>query len=59
MLSEDHTIARIGNYKEILENKDLLIKTNIISELPHRHNEIIHKHITESFLFHSHNNENS
>lgn len=57
VLSEDHKIAAIGNYNEILSDTDLLIKNNLIDEFPHRHDNIIHKHITDSFIFYRHNHE--
>jgi len=56
VLSEKHTIEKIGSSEEILSDKDLLLKTNLISEYPHQHNGVIHKHLTTGFLFHKHNN---
>jgi len=55
VLSEDHKIAAIGNYNEILSDTELLLKNNLIGEFPHKHDTFIHKHITESYIFFRHN----
>ncbi len=56
VLSEKHTIEKIGSSNEILSDIELLKKTNLISEYPHIHDGTIHKHIfTEVFTKkHSH-----
>ncbi|MBE7444786.1 MAG: hypothetical protein HS132_05890 [Planctomycetia bacterium] len=33
-----------GNYNEILNNYDLLLKHNLVHQHRHRHNEIVHEH---------------
>ncbi len=54
VLSEKHNIEKTGNSSDILSDTDLLIKTNLISEYPHRHDGKIHKHLSSGFLDHSH-----
>jgi cobalt/nickel transport system ATP-binding protein len=54
VLGEDHTIIKTGTSNEILSDTDLLIKTNLISEYPHKHENIIHKHFSDNFLFFRH-----
>ncbi len=54
VLSEKHTIEKTGNSNEILSDTDLLLRTNLIGEYPHRHDGTIHKHLSTGFLFHNH-----
>jgi cobalt/nickel transport system ATP-binding protein len=54
VLSEEHTLEKIGSAEEILTDTDLLIKTNLIHEHLHRHGNLSHKHISTNFLFHKH-----
>jgi cobalt/nickel transport system ATP-binding protein len=54
VLSEQHHIEKIGNAEDILNDTDLLIKTNLIHEHMHRHGNINHKHLTANFLSHKH-----
>lgn len=54
ILSEKHTIEKTGTCDEILSDIDLLIRTNLIGEYPHRHDGTIHKHLSTGFLFHNH-----
>ena len=55
ILSENHTIEKIGTSDEILSDSELLIKTNLISEYPHKHEDnTVHKHLFSEFLFHQH-----
>jgi cobalt/nickel transport system ATP-binding protein len=57
VLSENHEIEKIGTTDEILSDTELLIKTNLISEYPHRHGDKMHKHLSTGFLFHKHKHE--
>jgi cobalt/nickel transport system ATP-binding protein len=54
VLSEKHTIEKIGNSNEILNDTELLVKTNLIGEYPHKHDGNIHKHLSTEFLFYKH-----
>ena len=54
VLSEKHTIEKIGTSDEILSNNDLLIKANLLSEYPHKHSDKVHKHLFSNFSFHHH-----
>jgi cobalt/nickel transport system ATP-binding protein len=54
VLSEKHSIEKIGTSEEVLSNNDLLIKANLISEYPHKHDGTVHKHLFSNYLFHQH-----
>jgi cobalt/nickel transport system ATP-binding protein len=54
VLSEQHTIERIGTAQDILADTELLVRTNLISEHWHKHGSNVHKHLPSSFLFHKH-----
>ena len=55
ILSENHTIEKTGTCDEILSDSDLLIRTNLIGEYPHKHDDnMVHKHLFSDFLFHQH-----
>jgi cobalt/nickel transport system ATP-binding protein len=54
VLSEKHTIEKIGNCNDILDDTDLLIQTNLIGEYLHKHNGMVHKHLSNQFLFFNH-----
>ncbi len=54
VLSEQHTIERIGPCEELLADTELLIRTNLIHELWHKHGKVSHKHLPFGFLFHKH-----
>jgi cobalt/nickel transport system ATP-binding protein len=54
VLSEKHSIERDGSSDEILCDTNLLLRTNLIGEYPHRHNGTIHRHLSTGFLFHHH-----
>jgi len=57
VLSEKHTVEKTGTSNEILSDTDLLLRTNLIGEFPHRHDGTIHKHLSTGFLFHDHDNK--
>lgn len=54
VLSEKHTIEKIGTSQEILSDTCLLVNANLIGEYPHVHDGHIHKHLSKGFLFHNH-----
>jgi cobalt/nickel transport system ATP-binding protein len=54
VLSGKHNVERTGTCNEILSDTELLLRTNLIGEYPHRHNGKIHKHIEKGFLFPDH-----
>jgi cobalt/nickel transport system ATP-binding protein len=57
VLSEDHTIEKIGSSEEILEDEELLLKVNLIHEHMHYHGNQAHIHIHSHYLFHRHDTE--
>ncbi len=44
VFSEEKRPVAIGNYKEILNNYDLLLKHNLVHQHRHRHDEMVHEH---------------
>ncbi len=52
VIDEGHGIAADGPSGEILRDKDLLLRTNIIHEHAHRHGDIIHIHSHGPFSTH-------
>ncbi len=54
VLSENHTIAKIGNVNEVLSDVELLKNCNLIDEYPHQHGKELHRHLLTGFLFHKH-----
>jgi len=45
VLSEDHTIEKIGATDEVLQDEDLLLKVNLIHEHIHYHGKMAHNPI--------------
>ena len=54
VLSEDHSIEKIGTAEEILQDEALLLKVNLIHEHIHYHGNQAHIHIHSHYLFHRH-----
>ena len=54
LLSEEHTIDKIGSSDDILRDDDLLLKANLIHEHTHYHGEKAHKHLHSHYSFHKH-----
>ncbi|MEW6408903.1 MAG: ABC transporter ATP-binding protein, partial [Nitrospirota bacterium] len=54
VLAENHTIAIIGSPDEVLSNRDLLLKVNLIHEHAHRHGGVFHTHSHGHFAGHDH-----
>lgn len=52
VLSEEHTIAAEGRPSEVLMDKDLLLRVNIIHEHTHRHGDVVHIHSHGPFARH-------
>ncbi len=44
LLDEAHRVVADGDTVDILRDKDLLLRTNIIHEHPHRHGDVVHIH---------------
>ncbi len=55
VLSENHTLERVGNASEILHDVDFLVNMNLIADQVHRHGDKIHKHIAAG-ISHKHGN---
>jgi cobalt/nickel transport system ATP-binding protein len=54
VLSDDHTIRKIGTASEILSDEELLISVNLIHEHIHKHGKEEHKHYHSHYVFHKH-----
>ncbi len=54
ILSEEHRIEKTGEAEEILQDKELLLKVNLIHEHLHRHGEVVHRHLHSHYLLHRH-----
>ncbi len=54
VLSEEHTIERVGPADTILQDEDLLLKVNLIHEHMHYHGRIAHTHRHSHHLYHTH-----
>jgi cobalt/nickel transport system ATP-binding protein len=54
VLSEDHTIRKIGSANEILDDQELLISVNLIHEHIHKHGKEEHRHYHSHYVFHKH-----
>lgn len=54
VLAEDHTVAAEGSAFEVLENRPLLLKVNLIHDHLHRHDGIAHTHAHGHFSEHEH-----
>jgi len=52
VLDETHSIAADGTALEVLGDKDLLLRANIIHEHAHRHGDIIHRHSHGPYSIH-------
>jgi len=52
VLNEDHTIVSDGRPVDILKDKDMLLRVNIIHEHTHRHGDITHIHSHGPFAIH-------
>jgi cobalt/nickel transport system ATP-binding protein len=54
VLSDEHTIHKIGTASEILGNEELLISVNLIHEHIHKHGNEEHRHFHSHYRFHKH-----
>ncbi len=54
LLSEDHRIEKTGTAAEILDDEELLLKTNLIHEHRHQHGPKSHRHRHAHFFYHRH-----
>ncbi|MGC8825100.1 MAG: energy-coupling factor ABC transporter ATP-binding protein [Bacteroidales bacterium] len=54
LLNEEHELARVATAEEIMQDTDLLVRTNLISEYTHKHHDTIHKHLWYPFTPHRH-----
>ncbi len=52
VLDESHRVAAVGSVAELLGDKDLLLKTNLIHEHAHRHGDFMHTHSHGPFAGH-------
>jgi cobalt/nickel transport system ATP-binding protein len=52
VLDEAHSIAADGTAREVLGDKDLLLRANIIHEHAHRHGDVIHRHSHGPYSIH-------
>jgi cobalt/nickel transport system ATP-binding protein len=54
VLSEGHRIEKLGEAEEILQDKELLLRVNLIHEHLHRHGDVTHRHLHSHYLLHRH-----
>jgi cobalt/nickel transport system ATP-binding protein len=54
VLSEDHSVERVGEADEILGDEALLLKVNLIHEHIHFHGKTVHSHVHAHYLVHRH-----
>ncbi len=54
VLSEEHSIEKVGSYEEILSDEALLLKVNLIHEHLHCHGGVLHRHLHSHSFFHKH-----
>ena len=54
VLSEEHSIRKIGTASEILGDEELLINVNLIHEHIHKHGNEEHRHFHSHYRFHKH-----
>ena len=54
VLSDEHTIRKIGTASEILSDEELLISVNLIHEHIHKHGMEEHRHYHSHYVFHKH-----
>lgn len=54
VFSEEKRPVAVGNYKEILNNYDLLLKNNLVHQHRHRHDEMVHEHEHRHGHIHKH-----
>ena len=54
LLSEEHSVEKIGGADEILNDDDLLLKANLIHEHIHFHGKQAHKHRHSHYSSHKH-----
>lgn len=54
IISDEHTITKIGSASEILENQEFLISVNLVHEHIHKHGTEEHRHYHSHYIFHKH-----
>jgi cobalt/nickel transport system ATP-binding protein len=54
VLSDEHTIRKIGTASEILSDEKFLISVNLIHEHIHKHGNEVHGHYHSHYVFHNH-----
>ena len=54
VLSDEHTIQKIGSASEILADEEFLISVNLIHDHAHKHGNEEHKHYHSHYVFHKH-----
>lgn len=59
VMGEDHAITFEGRTSEILENRPLLLKVNLLHEHIHCHDDVLHSHSHGHFSEHDHIHRNT
>jgi len=54
LLNEEHQLARMAPAEEIMQDIELLVRTNLISEYAHKHHDTVHKHLWYPIAPHRH-----
>lgn len=54
LLNEEHRLAKVASADEIMQDTELLVRTNLIGEYAHKHHDKVHKHLWYPFTPHRH-----
>jgi len=54
VMSEDHRIVVDGDVENVLNNRELLLSTNLIHEHMHVHSKLVHGHLHAHYREHIH-----
>lgn len=58
VMGEDHRIVVDGDVEKVLNNRELLLSTNLIHEHMHVHGKIVHEHLHGHYGEHMHEHKN-
>lgn len=54
VLTEGHTVERVGKAEDVLADQEMLLRVNLIHEHVHLHGQTTHRHMHSHYLFHRH-----
>ena len=58
VMGEDHRIVVDGDVEKVLNNRELLLSTNLIHEHMHVHGKLVHEHLHAHYREHIHEYKN-